>query len=805
MKLRTNFYSAFFIVVSLLLSFCKSDEENQVQEFKFPDAHDIIPGMASPVILNPDKTTVNMRSYFPLVAKIDSFATNRYLEAQFDSTNFQLKLKVLSDKLPNLSVLKSYIGGQEYAIILKKTNQVAYTFRFKPEGKNYEKVQMKGEMNAWNPAKTPFELKNGVWEATIRTEPGNYQYVFVLNGSKEIRDPENPDSVSNGMGGFNSIIKIGNTDKSKFPRLYTRSADENIFYIKTENKPDRIFVLYQNYLLPEDMFVKTAENQYRIIIPGDAKDRKRSHIRVYAYNTHGVSNNLLVPIERGQVLTNTENLSRSDFHAATLYNVFVDRFNNADTTNDRPVPDKEIRPKANYFGGDIAGIIEKIQDGYFESLGINTIWISPIVKNPEGAYGLYPKPRTKFSGYHGYWPVSFTLVDDRYGTEEELKKMVDLAHEKGMNVLLDFVANHVHEEHPFIKKHPEYKTQLHLPDGSLNTRRWDEHRLTTWFDVFLPTLDLEKPEVYQMLTDSAVYWIDHYNFDGFRHDATKHIPLVFWETLTYKLKKEVMIPKNRKLYQIGETYGSPQLISSYVGSGKLSAQFDFNMYDALVGALVGGNSFNRFAEVLKSSEKFYGSHHVMGNISGNQDRARFISYADGSLEFSEDAKLAGWTREITNKGESGYRQAKILHTVIAAIPGVPVIYYGDEIGLPGGNDPDNRRMMKFKDLNENQKSLLEATRKVFNFRRNSMALNYGDMHIIRADDDILLIERQYFGELVYLAVNKSDTNARINFPLPKFVKDVTFETLYNTQVKIESGNISLNLPPHSAEMIYRQN
>jgi cyclomaltodextrinase len=327
-----------------------------------------------------------------------------------------------------------------------------------------------------------------------------------------------------------------------------------------------------------------------------------------------------------------------------------------------------------------------------KNLGINTIWLSPITQNPEGAYGLWKEPYTRFSGYHGYWPISNTLIDDRFGNEATLEELIEKAHEKGMNVLLDYVANHVHEEHPLYKAHPEWATSLYLPDGTLNTERWEDHRLTTWFDTFLPTLNLEKPEVYEKMTDSAAYWVTNYELDGFRHDATKHIPEVFWRRLTQKVRQRT----KRPVYQIGETYGSYDLIRSYINTGMLDAQFDFNLYDTSINTFAkDSSSFKPLANALKQGLSYYGSNHLMGNITGNQDRARFISYASGDVKFDEDAKAAGWTRDIIISDSTAYKKLEMLHAFNLTIPGVPCIYYGDEYGVPGGNDPDNRRMMKF--------------------------------------------------------------------------------------------------------------
>jgi glycosidase len=145
----------------------------------------------------------------------------------------------------------------------------------------------------------------------------------------------------------------------------------------------------------------------------------------------------------------------------------------------------------------------------------------------------------------------------------------------------------------------------------------------------------------------------------------------------------------------------------------------------------------------------------MGNITGNQDRARFISYADSSVAFSEDAKLAGWTREISNRSEVGFDRLKSLMVFLMTTPGIPCIYYGDEIGLPGANDPDNRRMMLFEELDSSQQSMLELTQRIIKLRRGSMALNYGSTEIIESSSDRLVYTRKYMGEEVMVIFRKA--------------------------------------------------
>jgi glycosidase len=471
--------------------------------------------------------------------------------------------------------------------------------------------------------------------------------------------------------------------------------------------------------------------------------------------------------------------------------MMVDRFLDADPSNTKPVADPDILPKANYMGGDLAGVLQKINDGYFEQMGISTIWLSPITQNPEGAYGLWPEPKTKFSGYHGYWPISNTKVDYRFGDEQLMKQIITAAHDKGMNVILDYVANHVHEEHPLYKEHPEWATNLYLSDSTLNTERWDDHRLTTWFDTFMPTLDFSQPEVVEKMTDSALYWVTKYDLDGFRHDATKHVPEAYWRTLTKKIRNNT----DRPVFQIGETYGSYDLVRSYVSTGMLDAQFDFNMYDAAVSAFAkADNSYTNLAETLSKGLEYYGHHHLMGNISGNQDRARFISYASGDVRFDEDAKKAGWTRETQMSDSTAYDRLGMLQAFNMTIPGVPVIYYGDEYGSIGAGDPDNRKMMKFEGLTAREQQLRDLTMQLIKLRRNSMSLLYGTTQIVTDQNGMLVLRRAYFDEETYVYFNENPILMNVADKNQRFRESET--TLINTmetekQVQVRAGNFAI--------------
>ena len=455
--------------------------------------------------------------------------------------------------------------------------------------------------------------------------------------------------------------------------------------------------------------------------------------------------------------------------------------------------------KVDYQGGDLLGITKKIEEGFFTDLGISTIWISPITQNPYDAWGQNVNPDTKFSGYHGYWPIYSTVVDKRFGSDEELRQMLSTAHANEHNVILDYVANHLHINSPVLQEHPDWTTPLMLPDGRKNIALWDEQRLTTWFDEHIPTLDLEREEVCDPMTDSALHWVRNFDFDGFRHDACKHIPLNYWRMLTHKLKSEMT---NRDMWQIGETYGSVELINSYIKTGMIDSQFDFNLYHTSRDVIVDeGRSMEDIARVVEESEAAYGSHHTMGNITGNHDKPRFLSLAGGDMPlWGVDDKAEGWHREVgVGDEEKGYARLQLLKAIISTVPGVPCVYQGDEYGTPGANDPDNRDMMEFDGYNDNQLKELAATKALFKYRRESMPLMYGDYRTLYADKDLYVFLRHYMGQWAIVALNVRAEARAVEVAMPEFIAADEVKValaVEGAEAALAEGKLSINVPKY---------
>ena len=530
---------------------------------------------------------------------------------------------------------------------------------------------------------------------------------------------------------------------------------------------------YQNCLINHDLWQAEEDATWTLDLNGLQAAgyalQGRSYLRIFAEDEAFLFNDMLLPMQDGKIITSASQLDRHDQQAQVLYSILIDRFYNGNTANDWKLNSPEVLDIVDYQGGDLAGVTAKISEGYFDKLGVNTLWISPITQNPWDAWGCYvfkngnkydaSKTYTKFSGYHGYWPIYATKLDDRFGTPDEMRALLDTAHAHGINVVLDYVANHMHINSPTLQEHPDWHTDSLLPDGRRNFELWDEARLTTWFDKHIPTLDLEREEVCEQMTDSALYWLANYDLDGYRHDACKHIPEGYWRMLGQKIATRW---PGRPIWMIGETYGSPELISSYVKSGMLNAQFDFNVYFTAREALCGVKGLDEVLNNELTSLRTYGAHHTMGNISGNHDQIRFASIAGGAIDLYAYGKEEGWTQEIgIGNAEKAYKRALLLEVLNMTLPGVPCIYQGDEYGEVGGNDPDNRHMMRFETLSLDERTMRNQVAELIHMRRNSMPLLYGDFIPLVDTPDEIIYQRVYLGEKVTVIINRKDMTYQI--------------------------------------------
>ncbi|RMH57017.1 MAG: hypothetical protein D6679_07780 [Candidatus Hydrogenedentota bacterium] len=695
-------------------------------------------------------------------------------------------------------------GGEEKRTVIEfvVVRRAAHRFRYEP-GHKIDRAVVAGSFNGWNQGATVLEDPDGdgIYEAVVFLDPGTYPYKFVVDG-KWIPDPRNPDKVPDGFGGFNSVFTVKGGPAGPPPSLFAAFRNENEVAVRLipGSSPVTDVSVVEEGREGTVRRIDFERVEQGIRIPLENLDTA-SWVRVTAVDAAGrVGNVVRFPVTDSP---------RFEWKDAIVYFAFTDRFSNGKKENDRPVPDSRVLPPANFHGGDFEGIRRKIEEGYFDELGINTLWISPVNRNPDGAYREYLAPYRYYTGYHGYWPVSPTEVDPRFGTLEELRSLVETAHRHGIRVIADLVLNHVHKEHPWWKKHRDWFGRLELPDGTRNLRRFDEYPFTTWFEPFLPSFDFGNPNAVAALLRNTRYWLEETDLDGFRLDAVKHIPREFWNRFREYLRATVERPRGRRLFLIGETFLDRAGIASYVGPNRLDGQFDFPLYDALVSTFaMRKTGFNHLEKALEESERVYGKESTMAPLLGNHDKARFMAYADGDLPdpTESDEEEVGWKRPPRVDHDTAYGRLKQAFVFLMSIDGAPTIYYGDEIGMTGAGDPDNRRDMRFGSaVKPEEEGVKETVASVARARRKHPALRYGSRRPIMVTKDFYAFVRAWFEDRALAAFNRTEKPETISVEnVPELPNGVYRDAVSGRVVELKEGGRFVEVPAGSAVLLVRE-
>jgi cyclomaltodextrinase / maltogenic alpha-amylase / neopullulanase len=690
-----------------------------------------------------------------------------------DNFAFKVSLDSLyitpSSNAKGYTTLTMYNGTDPFTIMIKVKPTFLIEFKY-PAKTDIKKVFVMGNFNDWNRTSLPLEIgDDNSWQLKYYMKPGDYEYKFVRDGVK-ILDPANPDSLPNGLGGFNNILKIGNNDSNKqamFIKNEQIVKQDSIYlsfdYYHTDNSDSlnthQMWILFNNNIVPEEFYNFDGS----VLLFSSLIQNYDGLLRIMAVTNSGKiirENHTLIRNGMPMTVTNYP----GDWHFSVLYSLIVDRFYDGDPSNNAPVEDPELHHLANFKGGDIPGVNKKLDEGYFSSLGINALWISPIIQNPSIAFKEYIEPQRKFTGYHGYWPVNPRAVDRHFTTELQLKNFVNIVHTHDMKILLDFVSNHTHEEHQYFKNHQDWYGKIQLDDGTLNLRNWSgETMLTTWFDTFLPSYDfMNNDAAVEQVTSDAVWWLTEYGFDGFRQDATKHVPHKFWKTLTSKMK--YFVP-DRELYQIGESFGSDELISSFVNPGELNSQFNFSLYFPARWQFSGNPNFLSLNKSVTANLDHFQPVNLMGTITSSHDQVRFMGFADGQLAFDENGTERAFSNPPLNvEHESSYNKLFMFTAWNMSLPGVPVLYYGEEIGQIGANDPDNRRMMRFdNELTPRERTFKRQMSQLIKLRRSYEALSIGDHQVIYEDLNSTVWLKSYFNQRLIILFNNSESAQIVAF------------------------------------------
>lgn len=440
-----------------------------------------------------------------------------------------------------------------------------------------------------------------------------------------------------------------------------------------------------------------------------------------------------------------------------IYFLLTDRFEDGDKSNNMDVDKNDLR---RYQGGDIQGIINKMD--YIKSLGVSTIWLTPVFDN-----------QTDFvnsSGYHGYWPIDLYKVDEHQGDMKKFKEMVDIAHKKGLKVILDIPLNHVAWEHPFTKDPKKHDWFHHIGD----IEDWnDPHQIENGSMYGLPDLAQENPEVYKYLLDMSKYWIKETNVDGFRLDAVMHVPRKFWDKYTEDIKKFA----GPDFIMVGEVFhGDPNRLAPYQSEG-MPSLFDMPLYFTIRDTFAHDDSMRNLADRVQQLEAKYENPSMMAAIIDNHDTNRFM----------------------TEAGNNAREKTKLALAFLLTINRIPAIYYGTEAAMEGHEEkmglypPENRAMMQFGGDPEMEKYMKNLIR----VRNNSLALKEGALLEMWRDNDIYAFSRMHPDEEVIVALNNSYQDQHREIPLRKESAlkngDILKDIISGREITIQNNKIKLNL------------
>lgn len=429
-----------------------------------------------------------------------------------------------------------------------------------------------------------------------------------------------------------------------------------------------------------------------------------------------------------------------------VYQVFPDRFYNGDKTNDpkdTSVWGDKVTAKS-MFGGDLQGITDKLD--YLEELGVNILYLTPIFES---------------STNHKYNTKDYFKIDASFGDIEKVRELIDKCHMRGIKIIFDAVFNHCGNDffafEDVVKngEKSKYKDWFYIHSYPVDQTK--VNYLTFANNVSsMPKLNTENPEVVEYLLRVAEYWIKEVGIDGWRLDVCDEVDHAFWREFRKIVKRS-----NPNAIIIGEIMH------------EASAWLKGDQMDSIMNYPIKNLSTDFFAKRMINAEEFSNGltsnrvkymkkvNMIMFNLIGSHDTSRFLTECDEKIE---RLKLA----------------AAFQYTYI----GMPYIYYGDEVGMAGGNDPDCRKCMIW-DENKQNKDLLNFYISLNKIRKENKTLMYGEYRSVYKKDYLMAYKRVFKNEEILIILNNSDVESIINSEAMKG----NYIDLLNNKTEIKFGNI----------------
>ena len=473
-----------------------------------------------------------------------------------------------------------------------------------------------------------------------------------------------------------------------------------------------------------------------------------------------------------------------DWDEAVIYFAVTDRFFDGDASNNDAygVGDYNVGEKggSSYHGGDFAGLNQKLD--YLKDLGVNTIWITPIVENiTEDQHDN--ETDTATYGYHGYWASDFTKLNKHLGKEQQFKALLDAAHSKGMKIMVDVVLNHAG-----YGREDYFNSILTDADGNSISMIRDSSNTISGDDKYdslsdLPDFVTENKAVTDQLVAWQTEWMSKYNIDYYRVDTVKHV-----ETTTWAAFKNSLTKVNPDFKMIGEYSGAGYANNAgELGTGTMDALLDFDFNDFAQNFVTG--NISSVENSLQKRNNAINNTSVMGSFLSSHD---------------EDTLQYKLVNESKISEEEAYNLMKVAATLQITAKGQPVLYYGEEIGQGGANNwplQTNRRDFDWTEL-EKQKA---DSNSIYNHYKTMLAIRnaYTDVFArgnrstvaVSDADGYEVISRSYGNNTLYVGMNVKEAEKEVVIPVAESAGTV-LKNLYDGKTYTVSAdqNVSVTIP-----------
>ena len=620
---------------------------------------------------------------------------------------------------------------------------------------------------------------------------GDYYYYYVVNGKEEL-DAFNDVTANDSNGKECSVCHFKKANVSVEASLSQYAMDyndNNVLSVKLTAKDGEGLETSEIAAITADLSELGLGKEFAIepeLMEGTISclNTVAAGVKNIPVTVKDIYGNVYTTATNVTVTERKKSAGDFDWDEAVIYFAVTDRFFDGDAENNNAygMGDYNIGEKggSSYHGGDFAGLNQKLD--YLKDLGVNTIWITPIVENiTEDQHDN--ETDTATYGYHGYWASDFTKLNKHLGTEQQFKALLDAAHSKGMKIMVDVVLNHAG-----YGTEDYFNRILTDADGNSISMIRDSSNTISGDDKYdslsdLPDFVTENKAVTDQLVTWQTGWMSKYSIDYYRVDTVKHV-----ETTTWAAFKNSLTKVNPDFKMIGEYSGAGYANNAgELGTGTMDALLDFD--------------FNDFAQNF-----------VTGNISSVenslQKRNNAINNTSvmGSFLSSHDEDTLQYT--LVNKSkiseEEAYNLMKVAATLQITAKGQPVLYYGEEIGQGGANNwplQTNRRDFDWTEL-EKQKA---DSNSIYNHYKTMLAIRnaYTDVFArgnrstvaVSDADGYEVISRSYGNSTLYVGMNVKEAEKEVVIPVAESAGTV-LKNLYDGKTYTVSAdqNVSVTIP-----------